>query len=157
MNSFRSFEAVARHLSFSKAAEELRVTPGAISQQIRCLEELLGTRLFDRTRRSVALTDAASRMLADVQAGLELLSRAISDKTTPVGEHTLTISVAPSFASKWLLPRLTSFYESHPDIDLRVSATVGLADFKRDRSTLRSGSATATIRASTPNPFLPSL
>jgi LysR family glycine cleavage system transcriptional activator len=133
MNSFRSFEAVARHLSFSKAAEELRVTPGAISQQIRCLEELLGTRLFDRTRRSVALTDAASRMLADVQAGLELLSRAISDKTTPVGEHTLTISVAPSFASKWLLPRLTSFYESHPDIDLRVSATVGLADFKRDR------------------------
>jgi len=129
----RSFEAVARQLSFSKAADELRVTPGAVSQQIRSLEELLGTRLFDRTRRSVALTDAATRMLPDVQAGLEMLSRAVSRKATPLSERTLTISVAPSFASKWLLPRLASFYERHPDIDLRISATVGLADFKRDR------------------------
>jgi len=65
LSSLRSFEAVARLLSFSKAAEELHVTPGAISQQIRSLEELLGTRLFDRTRRSVALTDVAIRMLPD--------------------------------------------------------------------------------------------
>jgi LysR family glycine cleavage system transcriptional activator len=133
LSSLRSFEAVARQLSFSKAAEELHVTPGAVSQQIRSLEELLGTRLFDRTRRSVALTDAAARMLPDVQAGLEMLSRAVSNKTTLLGERTLTISVAPSFASKWLLPRLASFYEKHPDIDLRISATVALADFKRDR------------------------
>jgi LysR family glycine cleavage system transcriptional activator len=128
----RSFEAVARRLSFSKAAEELHVTPGAVSQQIRSLEELLGARLFDRTKRSVALTDVATRMLSDIQAGLEMLSRAIDSKTGPIGARTLAISVAPSFASKWLLPRLPDFYDRHPDIDLRISATVGLADFRRD-------------------------
>ena len=132
LSSLRSFEAVARQLSFSKAAEELHVTPGAVSQQIRALEELLGARLFDRTKRSVALTDVATRMLPDIQAGLEMLSRAIDSKTGPIGARTLTISVAPSFASKWLLPRLPDFYDRHPDIDLRISATVGLADFRRD-------------------------
>ena len=133
VHSLRSFEAVARQLSFSKAADELHVTPSAVSQQSRALEELLGTRLFDRTRRSVALTDAAMRMLPDVQAGLESLARALSSKISPVGERTLTISVAPSFASKWLLPRLSTFYERHADMALRISATVGLADCKRHK------------------------
>jgi LysR family glycine cleavage system transcriptional activator len=128
----RSFEAVARQLSFSKAAEELNVTPGAVSQQIRAFEERLGVKLFDRTRRSVALTQAAARMLPDIQAGLDLLSRACSNRSVPLGERTVTISVAPSFASKWLLPRLSSFYDQHADIDLRISATVELADFERD-------------------------
>jgi LysR family transcriptional regulator, glycine cleavage system transcriptional activator len=133
LSSLRSFEAVARQLSFSRAAEELHVTPGAVSQQVRSLEELLGTRLFDRTRRSVVLTDAAVRMLPDIQAGLEMLARAIAKKSSPSADRTLTISVAPSFASKWLVPRLPMFYERHPEIDLRISATVGLADFKRDK------------------------
>src|SRR4029077_4217127 len=133
LSSLRSFEAVARQLSFSNAAEELHVTPGAVSQQIRALEELLGTKLFDRTRRSVSLSDAGARMLPDIQAGLEMLSRAVSSKTTSFGERTLTISAAPSFASKWLLPRLPRFHEQHPDLDLRISATVGLADFRRER------------------------
>jgi LysR family transcriptional regulator, glycine cleavage system transcriptional activator len=133
LGTLRSFEAVARQLSFSKAAAELHVTPGAVSQQISSLEDLLGTRLFDRTRRSVALTDAAMRMLPDIQAGLEMLVRAVSRKSLPAGERTLTVSVTPSFASKWLLPRLPTFYERYADIDLRISATVGLADFKRDR------------------------
>ena len=132
LSSLRCFEAVARQLSFSKAAEELNVTPGAVSQQIRAFEELLGTRLFDRTKRSVALTQVAARMLPDVQAGLGLLSRACSNRALPLGERTLTISVAPSFASKWLLPRLPSFYDQHADIELRISATVELAEFKRD-------------------------
>src|SRR5262245_10774077 len=133
LSSLRSFEAVARQLSFSKAAAELHVTPGAVSQQIRSLEELLGTRLFERTKRSVALTDVATQILPDIQAGLEILTRAVSNKAPPIGERTLTISVTPSFASKWLLPRLQSFYDQHTDIDLRISATVGLADFKRDK------------------------
>ena len=77
LSSLRCFEAVARQLSFSKAAEELNVTPGAVSQQIRAFEELLGTRLFDRTKRSDALTQVAARMQPDVQAGLGLLSRAL--------------------------------------------------------------------------------
>jgi LysR family glycine cleavage system transcriptional activator len=133
LSSLRSFEAVARQLSFTKAAEELHITPGAVSQQIRSLEELLGTKLFDRTKRWVALTEAGTRMLPDVQTGLGILSRAISAKAMPIGERSLTISVAPSFASKWLLPKLPSFHDQHPDIELRISATVGLADFNRDR------------------------
>lgn len=133
LGALRAFEAVARRLSFSKAAEDLNVTPGAVSQQIRLLEELLGTSLFERTRRSVALTDVGMQMLPDVQLGLETLSRAISSKTAPAGGKTLTISVAPSFASKWLIPRLSDFSERYPEIDLRISATVGLADFKRDK------------------------
>jgi LysR family transcriptional regulator, glycine cleavage system transcriptional activator len=138
----RAFEAVARRLSFSRAAEDLNVTPGAVSQQIRLLEDLLGVRLFDRTRRSVALTDTAMQMLPEIQLGLETLSRAF-EKRIATTSRTLTISVAPSLASKWLLPRLTDFSDRHPDIDLRISATVGLADFKRTRSILRSVSASA--------------
>jgi LysR family glycine cleavage system transcriptional activator len=132
LSSLRSFEAVARQLSFSKAAEELNVTPGAVSQQIRALEERLGSRLFDRTKRSVTLTRVAAWMLPDVQAGLGLLVRACSNRMAPLGERTLTISVTPSFASKWLMPRLPAFYDQNADIDLRISATVELADFKRD-------------------------
>jgi LysR family glycine cleavage system transcriptional activator len=132
LSAFRAFEAVARRLSFSRAAEDLHVTPGAVSQQIRMLEALLGDSLFTRTRRSVELTEAAARMLPDVQVGLETLARAIS-KTHAFSGKALTISVAPSFASKWLLPRLPEFSDRHPDIDLRISATVALADFKRDK------------------------
>lgn len=133
LSSLRAFEAVARRLSFSKAAEDLHVTPSAVSQQIRFLEQFLGESLFARTRRSVALTEVAMKMLPEIQAGLETLARAIGSKTAMSGGHTLTISVAPSFGSKWLLPRLPDFSDNHPDIDLRISATVGLADFKRDK------------------------
>ena len=133
LSALRAFEAVARRLSFSRAAEDLHVTPGAVSQQIRSLEELLGESLFVRTKRSVALTDVAMQMLPDIQAGLETLSRAINSKATSSSGKTLTISVAPSFASKWLLPRLAEFSDQHPDIDLRISATVALADFRRDK------------------------
>ena len=132
LSSLRAFEAVARRVSFTRAAEELHVTPGAVSQQIRSLEELLGESLFVRTKRSVALTEAATRMLPDIQAGLDSLARAISTKAGSSSEKALSISVAPSFASKWLLPRLVDFSETYPDIDLRVSATVALADFRRD-------------------------
>src|SRR3954462_5576027 len=100
LSSLRAFEAVARRVSFTRAAEELHVTPGAVSQQIRLLEDLLGECLFLRTKRSVALTEAATRMLPDIQAGLDALSRATSSKILGSAERTLTISVAPSFASK---------------------------------------------------------
>jgi LysR family glycine cleavage system transcriptional activator len=133
LSSLKAFEAVGRRLSFTRAAEELHVTPGAVSQQVRSLEQHLGEKLFERTKRSVVLTEAGARLLPDIQAGLEVLSRAISNKPGSLGARTLTISVAPSFASKWLLPRLSDFSDRHPDIDLRISATVGLADFKRDK------------------------
>ena len=132
LNALRTFEAVARHVSFTRAAHELHITPGAVSQQIRSLEQQLGCPLFQRSRRSVALTELALRMLPDVQSGFAALSRATHDQILSPAEKTLTISVAPSFASKWLMPRLTDFSRQHPDIDLRISATVALADFKRD-------------------------
>jgi LysR family glycine cleavage system transcriptional activator len=133
LSALRAFEAVARRLSFSKAAEELHVTPGAISQQIRSLEELLGATLFVRNRRSVALTDFAGRMLPEVQAGLELLWRAVGGRTTSATGTTLTISVTPSFASKWLMPKLQDFSDHYPDIDLRIAATTAFADFRGER------------------------
>jgi LysR family glycine cleavage system transcriptional activator len=132
MSALRAFEAVARRLSFSKAAEELHVTPGAVSQQIRSLEELLGATLFVRNRRSVALTEFAGRMLPEIQAGLELLRRAIDGRATSATGTTLTLSVTPSFASKWLLPKLQDFSDHYPDIDLRIAATGAFADFKRE-------------------------
>ena len=132
LGSLRAFEAVARRLSFTRAADELHVTPGAVSQQVRQLEEILGQRLFVRTKRSVVLTEIGMRMLPDVQAGLDTLARAIRSHSSSGHDRSLTISVAPSFASKWLLPRLAGFTRQNPDIDLRVSATVGLADLERD-------------------------
>src|SRR5262245_33895022 len=113
LSSLRAFEAVARRLSFSRAAEDLHVTPGAVSQQIRFLEQYLGESLFERTRRSVALTETGMKMLPEIQAGLETLSRALNNKTAPAGKA-LSISVAPSFASKWLLPRLADFPTGTP-------------------------------------------
>src|SRR5215475_9508830 len=91
LSSLRAFEAVARRLSFSRAAEDLHVTPGAVSQQIRLLEEILGEALFERTRRSVALTEAGMEMLPEVQAGLEMLTRAVSRKARSAGGRSLSI------------------------------------------------------------------
>ena len=132
LSALLAFEAVARRLSFTRAAEELHVTPGAVSQQVRALEQRMGEALFHRTRRSVSLTGTAHLILPDVQLGLQLLSRATDRKTAAPTAKTLTISVAPSFASKWLLPRLPPFSERHPEIDLRISATASLADFDAD-------------------------
>lgn len=132
LSALLAFEAVARRLSFSRAAEELHVTPGAVSQQVRSLEELLGHTLFERTSRSVVLTGAARRMLPDVQVGLQALSRVTDPVIPTAAERSLTISVAPSFASKWLLPRLPAFSERHPEIELRISATAALDAFGAD-------------------------
>jgi LysR family glycine cleavage system transcriptional activator len=132
LSALRAFEAVARTLSFTGAAKELHVTPGAISQQVRALEEQLGTTLFRRSRRSVALTASGNAILPDVQAGFESLSRILDEGWRRSQGRMLAISVAPSFASKWLLPRLPEFSAQFPDIELRISATVGLADFAKE-------------------------
>lgn len=136
LSALLAFEAVARRLSFSRAAEELHVTPGAVSQQVRALEQRIGEALFMRTRRSVALTSAARVMLPDVQSALQLLARATEERVPAPKGRTVSISVAPSFASKWLLPRLSLFTEKHPEIDLRISATVSLAEFGREGTDL---------------------
>ncbi len=136
LSALRAFEAVARRLSFTRAAEELHVTPAAVSQQVRLLEDQLGALLFLRSRRRVSLTAAGNAVLPDVQAGFESLGRVLRGGTRPPHGRSLTISVAPSFASKWLLPRLPEFAVEHPDVDLRISATEALADFAKDEADL---------------------
>ncbi|MFO1091259.1 MAG: transcriptional regulator GcvA [Hyphomicrobiales bacterium] len=132
LTALRAFEAAARHLSVSLAAEELRVTPAAVSHQIRQLEDHLGLELFQRNGRNLALTDAGQAGLPWLREAFDKLASAI-DAIDALGETgLLTVSVAPSFAAKWLLPRLHEFEKRYPDIDVHVSASISLVDFARD-------------------------
>jgi LysR family transcriptional regulator, glycine cleavage system transcriptional activator len=132
LNSLRAFAVAARHLSFTKAAAELNVTPAAVSQQVRILEDFIGTALFRRHNRSLLLTDAGQACLPGLIEGFEKLAEAMGRIGTAGRTGVLTVSVAPSFAAKWLVPRLDSFREAHPEIDVRVSASVQLVDFARE-------------------------
>ncbi|MEE9322625.1 MAG: transcriptional regulator GcvA [Granulosicoccus sp.] len=128
LNALNAFEVAARHRSFSKAAEELNVTPAAISQQIRTLEELLGVRLFHRLSRGLSLTDAGKSGLEKLQDGFRNVNEAVQQIR---GEHEhrgLEVWMAPSFAAKWLMPRMHRFVQRHPEIDLRISASPELID-----------------------------
>lgn len=129
LNALRAFEAAARRLSFTKAAEELNVTPGAISQHIRQLEDYAGTPLFKRTGRSVLLTDAAQAALPMVRDAFDQIAEAGRIMQAPARKGRVMVSSAPSFAAKWLAPRLESFHSSHEDVEAWVSADSGLTDF----------------------------
>lgn len=129
LNALRAFEAAARRLSFTKAAEELNVTPGAISQQIRQLEEYAGTPLFKRTGRSVLLTDAAQASLPLVRDAFEQIGEAGRIMQAPARKGRVMVSSAPSFAAKWLAPKLDGFHQSHEGIEAWISADMGLTDF----------------------------
>ncbi len=128
LNALNAFEVAARHQSFSKAAEELHVTPAAVSQQIRMLEELLGVQLFHRLNRGLALTDAGKSGLGKLQDGFRNVSEAVQQIRSDKPAASLDVWMAPAFASKWLMPRLPRFMKLHPDIDLRVSSSVELVD-----------------------------
>ena len=132
LNSLRVFEAVARHLSITRAADELSVTPAAVSHQVKTLEDHLGVSLFHRVNRNLLLTDAGQACLPGIREGFERLSAAIQEIDNLGEAGILSVSVAPSFAAKWLVPRLDSFATQHPDIDVRVSASMQLMDFERD-------------------------
>ncbi len=131
LNALKAFEAAARHLSFTKAAEELQVTPGAISQQIRQLEEYAGTPLFKRTGRQVLLTDAAQATMPLLADAFEKLIEAGRVMKAPARKGKVMISCAPSFAVKWLAPRLDAFHRAHPEIEAWISADMDLTDFAR--------------------------
>lgn len=132
LNALRAFEAAARLLSFSLAAQELRVTPGAISQQVKLLEDLLGVRLFRRLNRAVVLTEAGRACWPVLHEGFERLAEGVALARTRPQRRLLTVSVAPSFAAKWLMPRLDRFRDAYPDIDLRLDASMQLVDFGRE-------------------------
>lgn len=129
LNALRAFEAAARRLSFTKAAEELNVTPGAISQQIRQLEDYAGTPLFKRTGRSVLLTDSAQACLPIVREVFEQIGEAGRIMRAPARRGRVMVACAPSFAAKWLAPKLEKFHAAHPGIEAWVSADMQLTDF----------------------------
>ena len=132
LNALRVFEASARHLSFTKAAEELNVTPGAVSQQIKTLEDFIGAKVFRRTKRALLLTDAAQASLPVLREAFDRMEEAARLLAAPGDEKRLNVSVAPSLAAKWLVPRLDRFQEAHPDIEVWVSADMDVVDFAVD-------------------------
>src|SRR6204780_1985895 len=139
LNGLRAFEAAARHLSFTNAATELNVPQTAISHQIRRLEQELGIRLFVRQNRALALTPEARDYLPGVRTAFNDLRLATDRLLRRDSDHVLTVSTLASLAAKWLLPRLTAFQEAHPGIDVRITTSPGLVDFK-------SGDVDAAIR-----------
>jgi len=122
LNSLKAFEATARHLSVKKAALELNVTPAAVSHQLRILEEYLGVELFHRFNRSLELTEVAKGGLAKLAQGFDCLMESVDLLRAQQGGGSLTVSAAPSFASRWLMPRLHRFIAAHPEIDVKISA-----------------------------------
>ena len=122
LNALKAFEAAARLLSVKKAAAELSVTPAAISHQIKALEDYLGLPLFHRRNRAIELTDAARASLPKLREGFENLAQAVERLRAHQGGGMLMVSAAPSFAARWLMPRLHRFLEAQPEIDVRVSA-----------------------------------
>jgi len=130
LNALRAFEAASRHLNFRLAAEELGVTQGAVAQQVRGLEAVLGLKLFDRRARTIVLTEPGRSYVGNISRAFELIADA-TDALKPEPRH-LTISVTPTFASRWLIPRLPEFTEMHPDIDLRILATDRVSNFQTD-------------------------
>lgn len=128
LNALRAFEAAARLLSFKKAAHELHVTPGAVSHQIKLLEEHLGMALFRRLTRALELTAEAQAMLPKVREGLESLAAAVERVRARQAAQALTVMAPPNFAARWLVPRLGRFTKAHPSLELHVASRPGMID-----------------------------
>lgn len=132
LDTLPAFEAAARLMSFTRAAEELALTQSAISKQISLLESVLGTQLFERKGRTLNLTEAGKRLYTATDSALATLSTVIADLRSG-DEVTVTVATTLAFASFWLIPRLGGFRHQHPGIDVRISADTRLADLERGR------------------------
>ena len=132
LNALRAFEAAARHLSFKNAARELHVTPGAVSHQVKLLEDSLGIPLFRRLTRALELTPEGQVLLPKVQEGLRNLAEAVERVRSRGEARTLTVMAPPNFAARWLVPRLASFTDSHPGLDLHVASRPAMIDGRAD-------------------------
>jgi LysR family glycine cleavage system transcriptional activator len=132
LNALRSFDAAARHQSFTRAAEELCVTQGAVSHQVKALEAELGMKLFNRERKGLVITEAGLDYLAVVQDAFDRIALGTDRLLRRQRSGVMTVTTSPDFAAKWLVGRLGRFAELCPDIDLRVSATMHHVDFARD-------------------------
>src|SRR5215471_12525427 len=123
LNALRAFEAASRHLSFTKAAEELHVTQAAISHQIKSLEDQLALKLFTRANRALALTQAGAAYAADVRDAFDRLALATERVVPRKDANILTITVSPTAAGHWLVPRLNRFLASHRELQVRLNVT----------------------------------
>ncbi len=132
LSALRAFEAAARHLSLTRAAEELHVTAGALSHQIRGLEELLGVKLFERKVRAIALTAAGRQLYPGLQVGFGQIRDAVASLDTVKASNILVVSTSPGLTSKWLAPRLYRFSNDYADIDVRISSSLNNANFETD-------------------------
>jgi len=132
LSGLRAFEAAARLSSLARAAEELRVTPTAVGQHIRALEQYLGVALFRRVGGGVTPTEAALTALPDLRDGFDRLAAAVERLRAGPPRGIVTVTVSPSFAAKWLLPRVDGFRSDHPSIDLRLDVTERMVDFSRE-------------------------
>lgn len=132
LNALRAFESAGRHLSFTKAAAELNVTPAAIGHQVKALEELLEVPLFRRLTRALRLTDAGQAALPTLSQAFDKLVQGVELMRAHCESGLLTISVSPSFGAMWLVPRLEHFRSRHPDIEIRIDGTDRLVDLARD-------------------------
>ncbi|HEX6979783.1 MAG TPA: transcriptional regulator GcvA [Alphaproteobacteria bacterium] len=128
LNALRAFEAAARHLSFTRAADELHVTQAAVSHQVKALEAQLGVRLFRRLTRGLLLTEEGHALLPELREAFDRLAQAV-DRVRRGGPGTLTISVLTTFALGWLVPRLPKFQAAHPSIDVRLTTTSRMVNF----------------------------
>lgn len=136
LDSLRAFESAARHLSFTKAGEELHVTQSALSHRINALEDELGVKLFRRLTRKLELTPAGETLAAGVRRGLAEISRSVASIDRKTGIEPLAVSALPSFATRWLVPRLPRFRNICPDIEVRISADPALVNLKAGEADL---------------------
>src|SRR5271165_2741354 len=131
LSALRAFEAAARHMSFSKAADELHVTPAAVSHQIHALEQDLGVKLFHRLNRSIELTASARVLLPGLTEAFAGIQSSVRRLRAHNDTGTLTVTASPSFAAKWLVLRLHRFQEQYPEVDVRISATDEVVDLTK--------------------------
>lgn len=133
-NALRSFEAAARLGSFKTAAEELSVTPAAISHQVKALEARLGTMLFERSGQGVALTEQGEQLYRQIHRAFLDISRSLEQFLPKTSTQTLTLTTTPGLAATWLIPRLSAFYRAFPQLNLRIDTRNELVDLLRDSS-----------------------
>ncbi|HZW19179.1 MAG TPA: LysR substrate-binding domain-containing protein [Luteimonas sp.] len=131
LTQLRAFEAAARHCSFKRAAQELSVTPAAISHQVRDLEARLGVLLFERRSREVVPTPQARRLYPVLRDGFDAFADALQSLAPDAADRVVTVSVTPAFATQYLLSRLPDLQRLHPDIELRLHASDGVVDLAR--------------------------
>ena len=143
LNALRAFEAAARHRSFKRAAEELFVTPAAVSQQVKSLEEYLGVELFRRLTRAIELTPAAEAMLPKLREGFDSFAAGLAQARRAEERGRIAVAAPPNFVARWLMPRLRSFTTSYPQYDLRIIGTLRAIDNPEAQPDVDAGRADA--------------